>query len=260
MFQVIVLAVVQGVTEFLPISSSAHLLLVPWLFGWPDPGTSFDAAIHLGTALALVIYFWRDILNLFKRRDKLVAYILVASIPGALFGFVGDKWITEHLHASSYAPLIVAISMIVFSLLLYWIDQTASLKKEFGKLSLRDAILVGCGQALALIPGVSRSGATISTGLLLGFKREDAARFSFLLAIPITLGAGAYKALELIKGSATSTVSPAEVIVGIIVSAAVGWLVIRWLLGYLNKNNLTVFVIYRIALALGVIAIWFIRR
>lgn len=260
MFHVIILAIVQGITEFLPISSSAHLLLVPWLFGWPDPGTSFDAAIHLGTAIALITYFWRDILNLLKRRDKLVLYILIASIPGAIFGFVGDKWITEHLHMSSYAPLIVAISMIVFSILLYWIDHSAKLKKDLKQLGMRDAILVGFGQVLALIPGVSRSGATISTGLLLGFTREEAARFSFLLAIPITVGAGAYKSLELLKGGATSIVSPSEVIVGIIVSAAVGWLVIKWLLSYLNKNNLTVFVIYRIAIALGVIAIWLLRR
>ncbi len=257
---VIILAIIQGLSEFLPISSSAHLLITPWLFHWSDPGLSFDAAIHLGTALALIIYFWRDIWELVRRKDKLIWYILIASIPGALFGFLGDKWIDNNFHTSSSAPLIVGVSMIVFSVALYLIDHHARLKRPLSAIKLPDAVWVGIGQTLALMPGVSRSGATISTGLLLGFKREDAARFSFLLAIPVTLGAGAYKTLQLVSAKNTTTISTADVIVGVIIAAVVGWLVIKWLLQYLNNHNLNIFVIYRILFGLLVIAVWLLRR
>jgi len=260
MLVIIVLAIIQGITEFLPISSSAHLLIAPWLFHWSDPGLAFDAAIHLGTALALIIYFWPYIWQLLKKRDRLIGYIAVATIPGAVFGYLGDQWIENTFHTSSWAPLLVGISMIVFSLLLYWIDHRAKLKRSDKDIRLRDSIWLGIGQTLALMPGVSRSGATISTGLLLGLKREDAARFSFLLAIPITIGAGSYSALKVIEGKDSSSVTHLQLLVGILVSAVVGWVVIKWFMQYLNRHNLNVFVIYRIVFALLVIAIWLARR
>lgn len=257
---VAVLAILQGVSEFLPISSSAHLLIAPWLFHWTDPGLAFDAAIHLGTALALVVYFWPDLWTMLRKRDRLIGYLAVATIPGALFGYLGDQWIESTFHSSSWAPLLVGISMIVFSLLLYLIDHHAKLRRTIASVKLHDAIWLGLGQTLALMPGVSRSGATISTGLLLGLKREDAARFSFLLAIPITIGAGSYSALKVLEGKASTSVSHLQLLLGIALSALVGWAVIKWFMRYLNHHNLNIFVYYRIVLALLVIAIWLIRR
>lgn len=259
MLVVVILSIVQGLSEFLPISSSAHLLLLPWLFHWPDPGLSFDAAIHLGTALALIIYFWRDIWTIVREHGKLFWYLAIATVPGALFGFFGDKWVEEHLHQASAAPLIVGLCLIIFSAVLYWVDHTAKLKREIQQMKLRDALWIGGAQVLALVPGVSRSGATITAGEWLGLTREEAARFSFLLAIPITVGAGAYKTLELLGGKGAS-VSHAQVIVGVIVSALVGWAVIRWLLDYVRRHTLDLFVWYRVALGVLVIAIWLVRR
>lgn len=256
---VIILSVVQGLSEFLPISSSAHLLLIPWLFHWSDPGLGFDAAIHLGTAVALIVYFWKDLWRIVLEHGKLFWYLVIASIPGAIFGFFGDKWIEEHLHQASSAPLIVGVSLIVMSFVLYWIDRRARLKRDIADMKQSDALWIGAAQALALVPGVSRSGATIAAGELIGLTREEAARFSFLLAVPITVGAGAYKTLQLL-GSKGQGVSHTEVVVGVVVSAIVGWLVIKWLLNYLQRHTLTLFVVYRIILGLLVVGVWLMRR
>lgn len=256
---VIILSIVQAITEFLPISSSAHLLLVPWVFNFTDPGLAFDAAIHIGTALALLVFFGRDFLKMIKTKDKLLWYIVVASIPAGIIGFFGDKFIEKTLHVSSYAPLIVGIGMILFSLLLYYVDQVGKKAENEKEITLKQSLFVGFAQVLAFIPGASRSGITITAGLWLGFTREEAARFSFLLATPISLGAGLYKAYELVKHP-TAGLSNLDLFVGIVVTFIAGVIVIKWLLDYLKKHSMLVFVIYRVVVGVGVIGLWLWRR
>jgi undecaprenyl-diphosphatase len=258
-FTVVILSVLQGITEFLPISSSAHLLLFPWAFNLPNPGLAFDAAIHIGTALALVIFFWRDFYNLIKKRDRLILYILIASVPAALAGFLGDKLIEEYLHQGSLAPLIVGVGIIFFGGLMYYVDHHAKLDKDLGHIGKKKALFIGLAQVLALIPGTSRSGITITAGEFLGLDRESAARFSFLLATPISLGAGLYKLLQIVK-EPSNGLSIWLVVLGIVISFITGMIVIKWLLDYLKKHSLLIFVWYRFILGASVVALWLIRR
>lgn len=258
MLTVLLLSVIQGISEFLPISSSAHLLVTPWLFGLQDLSLTFDAAIHIGTAVALLAYFYKDFWKLWKDRSPMLLYIAAASVPAALFGLVGDKWIEATLHNSPMAPLIVGIGMILFSFLLLYVDNIAKLNRGSKDIGLKDTLVIGFAQALALIPGTSRSGITMTAGLWRGLKREDAARFSFLLAAPISLGAGMYKAYGLVQNP-NPNLSVVELAVGILVSCLVGLAVIKWLLKYLGTHNLRLFVIYRIAFGALVIAVWLWR-
>ncbi len=255
----IILSITQAITEFLPISSSAHLLLLPWVFNLPNPGLAFDAALHIGTALALVVFFAKDFLRLIKNKDKILLYIIAASIPAALFGFLGDSIIEKYLHISFYAPLVVGIGMIFFSLILYFVDKYAKLESEIKDVGLKQSLIIGFAQALALIPGTSRSGVTITAGLWLGLKREDAARFSFLLATPISLAAGVYKAYDIIQDPSPS-VSTLSLVLAILLTFIVGLIVIKWLLGYLKNHSMLIFVIYRIVIGTGVILLWLIKR
>ncbi len=256
---VILLSIIQAVTEFLPISSSAHLLLTPWVFQFTNPGLAFDAAIHIGTAMALLVFFGKEFWGMIKTKDKLLWYIVAASVPAAIIGFFGDKFIEKYLHTSSFAPLIVGIGMILFSGLLYYADTIGKKVESVDKITLKQSLFVGFAQVLAFIPGASRSGITITAGLLLGLKRSDAARFSFLLATPISLGAGLYKGLELVRQPSQS-VSNFDLIVGIVVTFVVGLIVIKWLLDYLKQHSMLVFVIYRVVVGVGVIALWLLRR
>ena len=255
----IILSITQSITEFLPISSSAHLLLLPWVFNMQNPGLAFDAALHVGTASALVVFFAKDFLKMIKERDRLLLYILVASIPAALFGFFGDSIIEKYLHLSFYAPLIVGVGMVFFSAVLYLVDKYAKLETDIDKVGLRQSIIIGFAQALALIPGTSRSGVTITAGLWLGLKREDAARFSFLLATPISFAAGAYKMYGLVKDPSPST-STTSLVLAILLTFIVGLVVIKWLLSYLKKHSMLVFVVYRVIIGTGVILLWLLRR
>lgn len=256
---IIILSVTQAVTEFLPISSSAHLLLLPWVFGFDNPGLAFDAALHIGTALALLVFFAKDFWKLIVNRDRLLLYIFAASVPAAFFGFFGDKFIEEYLHLSFYAPLVVGIGMVFFSIILYMIDRYAALKLEVKDITLKQSLVVGFAQALALIPGTSRSGVTITAGLWLGLKREDAARFSFLLATPISLGAGLYKAYDIFTDPSPA-VSNIGLVFAIMLTFVVGLVVIKWMLSYLKKHSMLIFVIYRIIVGLGIISLWLIKR
>ncbi len=258
-FVVIILSFVQAITEFLPISSSAHLLLVPWVFNFADPGLAFDAALHIGTAMALLVFFGKEFWQMILKKDKLIKYIVIATLPALFIGFFGDKYIEQYLHASEYAPLILAVGMILFGFLLLYVDKTAKLNEDVDKITLKQSLIIGFAQAVALIPGTSRSGITITAGLWLGLKREDAARFSFLLATPISLGAGLYKAVSLINEPIRS-VSNLDLILGIVVTFIVGILVIKWLLDYLKSHSMLIFVLYRIILGASIIAIWLIRR
>lgn len=245
--QAAVYGFLQGAAEFLPISSSAHLSLCPWAFGWEDPGLAFDVALHAGTLGALLLYFWKDWLDLFRGtlRDprspeaRLLLGIAGASVPGALAGLFLD----QQAETVFRAPALTALMLMAFGLALGWADLRGSKDSALPSLTFKQAMWIGLSQALAIIPGVSRSGVTITAGLLLGLESAAAARFSFLLAMPITFGAVLHKVPKL--GSAL--LEPAS-LTGIAVSAVVGALAIRFLLDHLRKHSLRPFVLYRLAL------------
>ena len=262
-WQALVLGLVQGFTELLPISSSGHLILVPWVGDWTYLreheafNKTFDVALHLGTLAAVVAYFWHDLIgylvawirSLRKRsvegEDERIAWIIVvASIPAAGIGAAFQSVIEGRLGE----PWQMGVLLAVFALVLYWADRRPE-RKEVGELSLRQGLLVGLAQSLALAPGVSRSGITISAGRFLGLTRDAAARLSFLLLVPITLGAVALKGYtDVLRGELPAGwVGP--FVVGTAASAGGGLLAINWLLGYVRSHNYTVFVVYRLALA-----------
>ena len=242
------LGAIQAITEFLPISSSAHLLIAPWLVGIPNPGLAFDAALHIGTSVALVWFFWADFIKIWNEKSRLLKFIIIASIPGGVIGFLGEKVIDKVFHQGDQAIIIVALGMILTTLIIWIIDKRAADIRRLEQITQSDAILIGIGQALALIPGVSRSGSTIAAGLALGFKRDAAARFSFLIGTPIALGAGLYKSLGIISSNPSSS-EILNMIIGISVSAILGFIVIGWLLDYLKQHDLKVFLIYRLIFA-----------
>jgi undecaprenyl-diphosphatase len=266
-FQAVVLSLVQAVTEFLPISSSGHLILVPYFLGWPDQGLSFDVAAHLGTTVAVVAYFRRDLWDLitgffsgapghydFVPR-RLGWALVVGTIPAALAGLALESTISTHLRS----PLLIAGTTFVYALFLLWADRAGSQQRDLASLGLRDALLIGLAQALALVPGTSRSGITITAALLLGFVRPAAARFAFLLFIPVGILAGGHDLLKLWRtGELGNQLTP--ILIAILVSGAVGYLVIGWLLGWLRSRPLTVFVVYRIALAAVIVATLLARQ
>jgi undecaprenyl-diphosphatase len=255
--QAITLGAVQGITEFLPISSTAHLILVPWLMGWSDPGASFDVALHLGTLVALLFYFRADWLGLVTSglgylggnrtnpTGRLAIYIVLATIPGAAAGALFQHQIETTLRS----PLIISVTLILLALVLVVAERVGRHKTDLDHITLPDALAVGFAQALALIPGVSRSGVTITAGLFRGLTRASAARFSFFLSTPIIAGAVAKKFLDIYKeGLPTSDLTP--FIAGILVSGIVGYLSIAFLIKYLSTHNTYVFVYYRIALGI----------
>ncbi len=265
--QAIILGIVQGLTEFLPISSSGHLIIVPWLFNWhflldnPDLNKTFDVALHLGTFIAVLVYFWREVVRLvgawvrsITRRSladpegRLAWLLLVSTIPAAFFGVAFESFIEDRLGK----PWIIAIMMIVFALVMFVIDHLARLDRDLEALTWTDAILIGFAQALALCPGVSRSGVTMMTGLAVRLDRESAARYSFLLSIPVIGGAAAYKALEVARsGLPSGTATP--FLVGILSAAASGMLAIWFVLAYLKRHNFNLFVIYRIVVGVAIL-------
>ena len=245
--QAAVYGFLQGAAEFLPISSSAHLSLVPWVLGWEDPGLAFDVALHAGTLGALALYFWKDWLDIFRGalRDprsaqaRLLLGIACASVPGALAGLLLER----QAETIFRTPALTATTLMLFGLAMGWADLRGRKSSPLPSLTLKQAILIGLAQSLAIVPGVSRSGVTITAGLFLGLESASAARFSFLLAMPITFGAVLLKVPKL--GSAL--LEPAA-LTGIAVSAAVGALAIRFLLEHLKKHSLRPFVLYRLAL------------
>ncbi len=276
LWQAILLAVVQGLTEFLPISSSAHLILIPWLSHGriPEPGIAFDVALHLGTLIAVVLYFIRDWIQLIlcglgfhypKRaseqmvltNQRLFWYLVIGTIPGALVGFFFEHWIDENLRN----PIPIASLMIIVAFVMMYAEYVARLDRRIDQTSLGDSIVIGASQALALFPGVSRSGITISTGLFRGMTREAAARFSFLLSTPLIAGAAAKEVPKLIKqqhalgnlGMPMSTIA-----ISIAVSAIVGFIVIAFFLQYLQTRTLKLFIYYRIAFGIVILLLAFL--
>lgn len=261
--QAVVLGVIQGLTEFLPISSSAHLRIFPELFGWEDPGAAFTAVVQIGTELAVLLYFRKDIwriISMWARslvrpefRGHLDArmgwYIILGSLPIVVLGLLFEDAID-----SVFRNLwIVATMLVVMGLVLGAADRFGSTEKEIKQLTLRDSVLMGLAQALALIPGVSRSGATLSMGRALGYDRAAATRYAFLLAIPAVVGAGVYK-LKDVPGS-DNPYGWSPTVVATVVSFVVGYAAIAWLLRYVSSNSYTPFVIYRVVLGLGTMAL-----
>lgn len=255
-----VLGCLQGAGEFLPISSSGHLIAVPWLLGWPDSGLAFDVALHLGTLAAVAAAFWRDWLRLLRAGgrglrsgrplahpdSRLLVYLALATVPGAVAG----KLLEEKAETIFRSPGLVALMMALMGVVLWAADRRAGRATGDEHVSLRDALLIGCAQALALVPGTSRSGATISMALYLGLRREAAARFSFLLALPITAGAALLKVPHLFRGGGET----GPVVVGMVAAGVSGFLAIRLLLRYVRARDYVPFVVYRFAFAALVLA------
>jgi undecaprenyl-diphosphatase len=301
-FQAILLGIVQGATEFIPISSSAHLIIIPWLLQWDDPGLAFDVALHLGTLVALLTFFARDWLHLLRagilsilslramfakqsphheleiasdgnrpRNDgsddverRLAWYLVIGTLPGAIVGALFESKIEELFHApnaphASNAMIAMGIIIALLGAALFIAERIARHTRALRDLSLKDALLIGCAQALALFPGVSRSGATITAGLALGLERQAAARFSFLLSAPIIAGAGAKSAYDLARVG----MAPSEMLffgVGMLSAAVSGYLCIKFLLRFLQRHSTDVFVYYRWLLAAFIIVVALARR
>jgi undecaprenyl-diphosphatase len=259
-FHALVLGILQGLGEFLPISSSGHLIAVPWMLGWPDSGLAFDVALHLGTLVAVAAAFWKDWIRLLTAGVKgvlagrpladpdsrLLFYLALATIPGAIAGKLLEDW----AETTFRSPLLVATMMAVMGVVLWIADRRANRVPGDEHFSLRDALLIGASQALAIVPGTSRSGVTISTGLLLGHRRDAAARFSFLLALPITAGAALLKVPHLFRAGADT----GPVLVGMGAAAVSGFLAIRLLLALVRTRTYMPFVLYRFGFAALVVA------
>ena len=258
--QIIALALLQGLTEFLPISSSAHLILLPVINGWQDQGLAFDVAVHVGTLTAVVLYYRKDIYQIISAwlrsvmgkgvtdDSRLAWYVVLGTIPVGLVGISLPDSVEQMLRS----PVVIAAATIVFALLLWLSEKLA--KEERTTITLLDAILVGCFQAIALIPGTSRSGITITAGLLGGLKREQAARFSFLLSIPVIALAGGLKSLELLKSA--EPVLWDTMVMGAGISAVVAYVTIGLFLRLLDKIGMMPFVYYRLILGIILLAVF----
>ena len=259
--QIIVLALVQGLTEFLPISSSAHLILVPYLTDWPDQGLAFDVAVHVGTLTAVVIYFRKEISKMFfawlaslkgrHSEDSRLAWgVLIGTIPVGLAGLLFKDVISEHLRT----PLVIAATTIIFGFLLWYADWSGKRSRDEHSLSWKDIIVIGCAQAIALIPGTSRSGITITAGLMLGLTAPAAARFSFLLSIPVIVLAGGVETLDYLKVASINDMN--DLIIGALISAVSAYLCIHYFLMLLERIGMTPFVIYRLLLGIVLLSLY----
>lgn len=261
-FEAVVLGLVQGLTEFLPISSSAHILVLSQIFGWGDPGAAFTAVTQIGTELAVIIYFRQDIVRILSawgrslvhpalRRDhdaKMGWFVIIGTIPIAVIGLV----FADQIETVARNLWITAAMLAVFGVILGVCDALGRRTRTLESLGAKDAVLLGLAQALALIPGVSRSGATISMGLARGYTREAATRYAFLLAIPAVLASGLYEATKI---GDEANVSWGPTIVATVIAFVVGYAVIAWLLRFLQTNSFLPFVVYRLAFALLIVVL-----
>lgn len=257
--QSLILGIVQGLTELLPISSSAHLDLIPWIFNWEGLSDSFDVALHFGTLLAIGLFFFKDWLDLIKggfnlaikkeksTEGKMFWYIVLATIPGGAIGFLLDHFLEDKLKA----PLIIATALILMGIILYVVDKKCKSKVSYEKMGIKETFLIGLSQALAFIPGVSRSGVTMTMGRILKVDRESAAKYSFMLSAPIVLAATVFKF--------SSFTLSAEFFIGVLASFIVGVAVIKFLMQYLKKGSFKIFAIYRIIAGLAVYLIYFMK-
>ena len=265
LFQVVILALLQGLTEFLPISSSAHLILPSQLLGWPDQGLAFDVGVHVGTLLAVVAYFRKDLRSMLcawcasckggRSEDASLAWLtILATFPALIVGLLLNDFIDHNLRSI----LVIAGTTLVFGAVLCWADLFRVETRQLSALTVKDALYIGCSQALALIPGTSRSGITISTALMLGFERQAAARFSFLLSIPVILGAGLIKGLDLYaQGESAPWLM---VLLGTVIAGISAFSCIHFFLKWLDRIGMQPFVIYRMLLGVFLLAVWFMGR
>jgi undecaprenyl-diphosphatase len=287
--EAIILGIVQGLTEFLPVSSTAHLALTPWLVtrlglaNWSDPGLTFDVALHAGTLFAILLYFWRTWIQIIRaalggkvvrfsetsdnqrdltpeeqrRERQLLWYMIAATIPAALAGALLEK----HIETTFRAPALVASMLIIVAVIMWIAERMSKFQKPLPQITLGDAMTVGVLQAFAVVPGVSRSGITITGGLFRNFTREAAARFSFLLSTPIIGGAALFKLHHVMKhGLPPGEMAPgmAAFVAGIVVSAIVGYVTIAFFLRYLQTKTLTVFIVYRILFGIAVLLLGYV--
>ena len=261
---IVVLALIQGLTEFLPISSSGHLLLPKELLDWPEQGLAFDVAVHVGTLIAVVGYFRRDVIAITTEwsrslvggghtdNSRLAWYIALGTIPAGLAGLAFGGFIEAHLRTT----VVIALTTIIFGILLGWSDRRGNTNhKTLAQLTLTAVLIIGCAQALALIPGTSRSGITITAALFLGFSREASARFSFLLSIPIIVLSGGFKTLELL---AQADVNWSDLLLGVLLSAISAFFCIHYFLKFINRIGMMPFVIYRLLLGVVLLAVYFL--
>lgn len=266
LYQAAVLAVIQSLTEFLPISSTAHLALAPWLLGWPDPGLTYDIALHLGTVAALVSYFFRDWLQLTAQafgwrltnndpelaaNPRLLWLMALATLPVAVTGYL----FKDYAESAWRHPLLMGAMLILVGLFMYWADRTSTGRRGLAGLGFADALLIGLAQAVAVVPGVSRSGITITAALFRQFDRPGAARFSFLLSTPALAGAAFKAGLDLGAAGGVPPEMRAAFLVGVLLSGLTGWLVIAFFLRFLRRHTLRFFVYYRLIFGIIVIAL-----
>ena len=262
-FQAIILGVIQGLSEFLPISSSAHLALTPWLFGWQQPGLAFDVALHLGTLIALVWFFWQEWVKLTRaffsivrkgrvetESERQFAFVTVATIPGGLAGY----FLQTQAKTVFRAPALIGTMLIVMGVVLWAVDRYARQDRGLATMAWRDAILIGLGQMFAIVPGVSRSGSTITAGRALGFSREAAAVFSFIMSLPIITAAVVFEGRHAIENGVT-----APLVAGVIAAAVSGWLAISVLLKFVARNSYGVFAAYRLVVGVGILIVAAVR-
>ena len=260
--QALLLGILQGLTEFLPVSSSGHLVIVPHLLRWPDPGLVMDTLLHLGTMLAIVAYFWRDIWGLIVAgwqglrdrsfeapKTRLAWGVVLGTVPAALIGFLLED-LFERLFGMPRAAAGFLLGTAVLLLLSEYLARRA---RDLSSISWRDAVLIGLAQTLAIAPGLSRSGSTIAAGLLLGYRREAATRFSFFLAVPIIMGSGLYQLLKVLTGTATVTTTWPIMILGFLAAAVTGYAAIAGLLAFVRRHNLWPFAAYCALLGLAVL-------
>jgi undecaprenyl-diphosphatase len=264
-YQAVVLAIVQALTEFIPVSSTAHLVLIPWLFGWKDGGLTFDVALHAGTLVAVVIYFFRDWLQIIgqafglnigsdpdlKQNRNLLWLLAVGSIPIGIFGYLFDK----QADTTWRQPYVIGTMLIVVGIVMWMAEKRRIGSKSMSTIQMSDSVAIGLAQAVAVIPGTSRSGATISAGLFRNMTRETAARFSFLLSTPAIAAAVAKKAWDIHKEGGIPADMKMPIVVGIAVSGILGAIVIAFFLRYLRRDSLMPFVYYRIVFGIIVIAL-----
>lgn len=264
-FQSLILGIIQGLTELLPISSSAHLNILPWIFGWSNNPEfniafeGFDVALHFGTLLAIGIFFFKDWLGLIKggfnlvvkkeksQEGKMFWYIVAATLPGGIIGLILDKFVGDALKQ----PIIIAIALIVMGIILYVVDKRAKSNTRYEQMTFKQTFLIGISQCLAFIPGVSRSGITMTTGRSMGISRESVAKYSFMLSAPIVLAATVLKLKDFVFSI--------PFFAGIIASFIVGIFVIKFLLDYLKKGNFKIFAIYRVIFGIIIILFEFIK-
>lgn len=256
--QAVILGIIQGATEFIPVSSSGHLVLVPWLLGWGAPGLTFTVAVHFGTVFGVLAYFWQDWLKMIRgalrwvrMRDvmdldqRLLALLILGTVPAAVLG-VAFRGFFEHIFKS---PLIAALMLLVTTALLIAGEWLGKAMRGLEDLGWKDGLVVGLAQALAMIPGISRSGSTIAAGRLRDVRRDDAARFSFLLATPIIIGTGLFQLVDLLRAG-VKTFGGVPLLAGFLSALFSGYLVIHWLLAFLRARSMNVFAVYCFAFSL----------